>query len=523
MAEDNSVKTSTSTPLQIVPYFGGFILETLTVGMYGESRNAIREYIQNGFDSIQKAIKMKILKPDEGLIELKLPGDQKSLTIRDNGAGLPAESAAATLTSVGSSSKDYRKTAGFRGIGRLAGIVFSEKVTFTTKARGETTQTKIVFDAFAMRQAMSPEEGSAISAETLIKQCVSGIKEANLNLDDHFFEVKLEGLTDPPEECVSFHKLEEFVSQVAPVPYSAEFKCKQTLLDAAAKYNIPIDEVRISIEEGDKGPRDVMKPYVHMHKMESREVPLDDCEILDGPSAKWWGWVGKKTESGAFDEAKVSGIRIRVKNIQIDGTQIFREIFQRQQKSYVRFTEYFLGEIFVEPSWLVPNARRDGFEEDPNWKTMRLELGGIAKRLGKQSYDISTEAQRTVGKLKERLEQANRDMDVLRRSNFSDPDRVLALTVNITRWKGEVDKASADADRPTLAQLNEIGSSLLDIKTECLKRIGTVEKPDLEEISLHARDELVQELMALFEDRLSPKCVTEVRSILREYLGQPDL
>ena len=38
-------------PLKIQPYFGGFVLETLTVGMYGESRNAIREYIQNGFDS----------------------------------------------------------------------------------------------------------------------------------------------------------------------------------------------------------------------------------------------------------------------------------------------------------------------------------------------------------------------------------------------------------------------------------------------------------------------------------------
>ena len=33
-------------PLKIQPYFGGFVLETLTVGMYGESRNAIREYMK---------------------------------------------------------------------------------------------------------------------------------------------------------------------------------------------------------------------------------------------------------------------------------------------------------------------------------------------------------------------------------------------------------------------------------------------------------------------------------------------
>ena len=33
------------TPVAVHPFFGGFVLETLTIGMYGESRNAIREYI----------------------------------------------------------------------------------------------------------------------------------------------------------------------------------------------------------------------------------------------------------------------------------------------------------------------------------------------------------------------------------------------------------------------------------------------------------------------------------------------
>ena len=60
------------TPLSFTPYFGGFILETLTVGMYGEPRNAIREYIQNGFDSIQRARETGILASDGGRIEIKM-------------------------------------------------------------------------------------------------------------------------------------------------------------------------------------------------------------------------------------------------------------------------------------------------------------------------------------------------------------------------------------------------------------------------------------------------------------------
>ena len=30
------------TPVAFEPFFGGFVLETLTIGMYGEARNAIR-------------------------------------------------------------------------------------------------------------------------------------------------------------------------------------------------------------------------------------------------------------------------------------------------------------------------------------------------------------------------------------------------------------------------------------------------------------------------------------------------
>ena len=98
------------TRVEFEPYFGGFVLETLTIGMYGEARNAIREYIQNGFDSIQRAIiELKILPAGDGLIEIELAEDRGSLTIRDNGAGLTTKTAADVLTRVGASSKSHRQ------------------------------------------------------------------------------------------------------------------------------------------------------------------------------------------------------------------------------------------------------------------------------------------------------------------------------------------------------------------------------------------------------------------------------
>src|ERR1700753_4085756 len=95
----------TPEPIEIKPFFGGFVLETLTVGMYGESRTAIREYIQNSFDSIQHAIKKKILADGKGLITIVLSEDRDKLVIHDNGAGIGVSQAGETLTSVGASIK----------------------------------------------------------------------------------------------------------------------------------------------------------------------------------------------------------------------------------------------------------------------------------------------------------------------------------------------------------------------------------------------------------------------------------
>ena len=70
------------TAVQFTPYFGGFILETLTVGMYGEARNAIREYIQNGFDSILRARESGVLTANSGRIVVAMADNKKGLTIR---------------------------------------------------------------------------------------------------------------------------------------------------------------------------------------------------------------------------------------------------------------------------------------------------------------------------------------------------------------------------------------------------------------------------------------------------------
>lgn len=510
------------TPVTFEPFFGGFVLETLTIGMYGEARNAIREYIQNGFDSVQRATEeLKILKPKTGLIEIEMDADRASLVIRDNGAGLSVKSAPAVLTRVGASGKSHRRNAGFRGIGRLAGIVFSDTVTFITKAKGEREQTVVVFDGKGMREAMTPGKGSAKSAEDLLKESVRAHRTPSKDANRHFFEVRLEGFTDAPDECRSPKELYDFVSQIAPVPYPDDFPFQENLAKAARETGIGIEEVRITIKDGHSRPKPVTKRYGAEYEFGSGHVMLNDCEIHKSPAGRWWAWVGKKDESGAYTDEKVRGLRVRVRNIQIDGTEVVRDIFREHAKSYARFQDYFVGEVFVEPSALVPNARRDGFEEDAAWKKVRGELATLAQKLGREAHAVSTQGQLSVDALRAKLISVKKEFRAVQKTNFTDTDRVIKLSKDVTTGQSRVAKALLGAPMETAAELQAIASSLIDIKQEALSHVAlAAAEIDREKIQLEARDAFLQEILKSLEEALSPSCYASARAALMEAFGE---
>lgn len=510
-------------PVKVEPYFGGFVLETLTIGMYEETRNAIREYIQNGFDSIQRAInKLRHLKPGEGLIRIIYDADGQGVRIRDNGAGIAAANAVQTLVSIGASSKDFTNDAGFRGIGRLAGVAFCDTLTFTTKASGEAVLTEVVFDAKKMRAMMSPSQGSKYTAPEILEACVEG-RQRDINASDPaFFEVSMRTLVEPPVELTSPEHMELFASQVSPVGYRSDFKLAALIQKQAQSSPVAVEVVRIQIEEPGKPPIEVLKPYTAKFEVEAADskVEVSDHKFYESPSKKWWAWIGKKDVPGSYIDPEVRGIRVRTKNIQIDGTALVREIFQRQSKSTGRYQDWFIGEIFVDPKAVVPNARRDGFEDTKAWKTIRDEIGAsICKDAGTWAQDVSNQGQLTLQKLTEKAEKMAGELDTLRRNDFRNGDKTLNISAQVTKLHTEVGRAARNADAATLTSLQAIGSRLQDMKAEAMgKLIGTTDNVDRDKIENDVRDALLAELMGLFEQNLALPCLTNVREIVhREY------
>jgi len=66
------------------------------------------------------------------------------------------------------------------------------------------------------------------------------------------------------------------------------------------------------------------------------------------------------------NKALIGGLRARVGNIMIDDKNLFRDCF-----SEARFSSWTMGEIHVLDNRIIPNGRRDGFEENTHYENLR--------------------------------------------------------------------------------------------------------------------------------------------------------
>ena len=107
---------------------GKNVIENLTTGMYEDSKIIFREYIQNSADQIDKAIVNGLLKQNEGYIDINLDYQSRKISIKDNATGISQNNFVKILSDIANSEKDRNTDKGFRGIGRLGGLAYCQKL-----------------------------------------------------------------------------------------------------------------------------------------------------------------------------------------------------------------------------------------------------------------------------------------------------------------------------------------------------------------------------------------------------------
>ena len=127
---------------------GKDVIESLTLGMYEDSRFIYREYIQNCADQIDKAVEEDLFHSlRDGKIEIEINPTVKIISIFDNATGIESSQVQPILKNIAQSTKDRTKNKGFRGIGRLGGLAYCDKLIFETSFKGENIKSYLVWNA----------------------------------------------------------------------------------------------------------------------------------------------------------------------------------------------------------------------------------------------------------------------------------------------------------------------------------------------------------------------------------------
>lgn len=391
---------------------GSYSLESLTTGMYEDPLHCVREYVQNGFDAIRTARADEVLTADAGLVTISISGTTKrpTLTIEDNGIGIPAADAVGTLVSVGASRKRSNLNAGFRGIGRLAGIAYCTTLRFTTTVKGETTATVVEFDCGRMRGFMKP------SAETqdirsVIQACVT-TSEMTATAASHGTKVEMVGLTGVGVEFAEIGKLVPYLRQVCPTDFSDRFTFADRIRNYADGMGHPIPVVEVETRYK-REKTQILKAYDDVTPTAKSRSTIANVETVGSSELGWFGWIGKSNFKGELTDGNVAGVRFRVKNIQIDGSDLIESLAAELTVGGTegRLQRYAVGEVYITNPGVVPNARRDGFEDGQAWRQIRADIKAkVAKRVITLIREASTSRPKIkamsgeIATLKRRLE-----------------------------------------------------------------------------------------------------------------------
>jgi molecular chaperone HtpG len=365
---------------------GKDILELLSSSMYVEPLTIFREYVQNSADAIDEAVDKGILEASAGRIEIETDPTERRILIRDNGIGIKKHKFSQRMTTFGASHKRGTTARGFRGVGRLAGLGYCQELLFRSRSHGEKEISEIAWDCRRMKALLSDASFSG-ELNDIVQKVVTLRNYEDSNQPDHFFEVDiLKPLRFPGDTLLNEVAIGAYLSQVAPVPFARDYRFSDVTYDTLSKH-LKLGEFQIYIG---KSKEQIYRPYKNFISYSNEQKggidtpEFFEIDSIDGSPAAI-GWILHHDYRGAIPNSSgVKGLRARVGNIQIGTHKIFSTIFPES-----RFNSWTVGEVHILDQKIVPNGRRDNFEQNSHLSNLTNRLMPITHNVARHCRNSS--------------------------------------------------------------------------------------------------------------------------------------
>lgn len=389
---------------------GKYTLESLTNGMYASPLDMYREYIQNAVDSFDDAIEAGIEYSDKLRIDITINAEDRSVVIRDNGCGIKADAAISTLLDIGNSQKSNQTARGFRGIGRLAGLSYCDKLTFKTSYKGEECCTIIEFNAKLLKDLLLPGTSESVSVEDVMDRIVT-IHTDKETAYRRYFEVSLEGVWEEAG-LTNFDSVHDYLVEHAPIYFSSSFKWGRTIEEKMrlSGYSIPKYHIFLNKTELFKAYEDMfISDRVKRNYDLIQDVTIEAFYREKTLSAVLW--YADTSFFGTIIDNLVKGIRIRQGNILIGDKGSCSSLFKEE-----RFNGWMIGELYILDKEIIANSRRDGFEKNAAYFELLGELknwaSGVSKKIRHLSYERSLTSPKKAIAEAEKVDDLNDENDL---------------------------------------------------------------------------------------------------------------
>ena len=462
------------------PVLGVHLLETITRGMYSDPFHSIREYIQNAYDSIRTARREKLLGPTQGTVKIIIDKVGRSLRISDDGTGLEPADAYVQLVDIGRSEKaqtthEAQHNAGFRGIGRMAGISYCKKLRFET-SNGNGKGIKIEFDAQGINRLTKPGQ----KASTIIEAIEGNVQHSECASEPgkHYFAVELDGI-DPKSPFLDRTRVEQYLAMNAPVAYdrgvwSFDENIKSVAEGAGSAESLDTIKVEMCDVDGHT-LSDIRRPFCdtfETRKADGKKGPAVSVVGIrplpegDGKGNGWWGWVAEQDDRrGQLGGVPFFGVRVRMHNIAVGDDSIVREFFPTKFRA-----KWFFGEVHITDAAVVPNAQRDNFEPSKRWGLIKDELTEQARLLNSEAGRVSSARANATPTI---IEKAQKTVRVARKkesAGFESQDEQMLVADGLETHVAKLKKASTENKRPEperrelKKQLHKVETTLAKVK-----------------------------------------------------------
>ena len=351
------------------PHIGKNVIETLTLGMYENPMFIYREYIQNAADQIDIAVEQKLLENrSDGLVNITIDSKNRRITIEDNATGISKKKVSKFLSDVANSEKDVNKRKGFRGIGRLGGLGYCDKLIFETSSKGENIKSVLTLNASYLREILDNVKDTRDASSVI--SAITKMSEAKEDVNSHYFKVHLENVLS--DELLKTDKVQEYLSLVAPIPFAPDpveendpeednFSHSKTIASYYKTRGIIFDEYVVKINDSQifKAYKDILK-FAKGDKKDGHITTISFFDVTDENdlllAIGWYGISDKVNYVIEKEGNPERGIRIRKSNIAIgDETSLYPRF--KNDRTNLRY----IGEIHVSATGFIPNARRDYF------------------------------------------------------------------------------------------------------------------------------------------------------------------